>query len=244
MPLCVLVHGAMHGGWCWDRVRPLLEARNWTVLTPTLAGQGERRSELRPEIGASLHAREIAGLLRREGARDAHLVLHSYAGILAGPIAEQADGKLGRITFLGAFLTAPGQALFDVQPPATAARYRALAQEHGEGWRLPADPSFLDQWGLSDPALRSWAGERLTDFPLRCLSERLSFDPRFLDALPKHYIRHTRPPLPSLAPFWDIAAGPGWTRGEIACGHELMLEAPAETAECLMAFQSFTPHSC
>ncbi len=35
----VLVHGAWHGGWCWERVIPLLEAeaissqrRRWTGL--------------------------------------------------------------------------------------------------------------------------------------------------------------------------------------------------------------------
>lgn len=235
MPLIVLVHGAMHGGWCWERVRPLLEAQGWKISAPTLAGQGGGRSDLHPGIGSSTHAGEIVELLRREGAPDTHLVLHSYAGILAGPIAEQAEGRLGRITFLGAFLASPGQALLDVQPPSTAERYQKLAKERGGGWRLPADPSFLDQWGLTDPALRSWVGERLTDFPLRCLTEPVRFDSRFLDALPKHYVRHTRPPLHSLAPFWDQAVGANWTRDEIACGHDMMLEAPEATARCLRA---------
>jgi hypothetical protein len=78
MPLDILIHGAMHGSWCWDRVRPLLEARGHTVLTPTLAGQGERHAELNSSIGTSTHMVEIAALLRERQDPRAHLVLHSY----------------------------------------------------------------------------------------------------------------------------------------------------------------------
>jgi Alpha/beta hydrolase family len=31
-----LVHGAWHGGWCWDRLRSELEARGQTVFAPDL----------------------------------------------------------------------------------------------------------------------------------------------------------------------------------------------------------------
>ena len=31
-----LVHGAWHGGWCWDAVRAELEARGHVVHTPDL----------------------------------------------------------------------------------------------------------------------------------------------------------------------------------------------------------------
>jgi len=32
----VLVHGAMHGGWCWKNVRSILARAGYSVLTPTL----------------------------------------------------------------------------------------------------------------------------------------------------------------------------------------------------------------
>src|SRR6478672_588793 len=32
----VLVHGAMHGGWCWKNVRSILAKAGYSVLTPTL----------------------------------------------------------------------------------------------------------------------------------------------------------------------------------------------------------------
>ena len=36
MATYVLVHGAMHGGWCWKRVVPLLRTAGHDVYAPTL----------------------------------------------------------------------------------------------------------------------------------------------------------------------------------------------------------------
>ena len=42
----VLIHGAWHGGWCWDKTVPLLEKRGHTVLAPDLLGHGRDRTPL------------------------------------------------------------------------------------------------------------------------------------------------------------------------------------------------------
>ena len=41
MATFVLVHGAWHGAWCWDKVVPLLEAKGHTVVAPDLPGHGD-----------------------------------------------------------------------------------------------------------------------------------------------------------------------------------------------------------
>ena len=38
----VLVHGSCHGGWCWNKMIPLLKIYNHEIYTPTLTGLGER----------------------------------------------------------------------------------------------------------------------------------------------------------------------------------------------------------
>lgn len=53
MATFVLVHGAMHGGWCWGDVRRSLSEGGHDVYTPTLTGQGDRRNELTHETGVS-----------------------------------------------------------------------------------------------------------------------------------------------------------------------------------------------
>jgi pimeloyl-ACP methyl ester carboxylesterase len=36
MTTMALVHGAFHGAWCWDHLRPELEARGFAVVVPDL----------------------------------------------------------------------------------------------------------------------------------------------------------------------------------------------------------------
>ncbi|MET9772019.1 alpha/beta hydrolase [Streptomyces sp. NPDC006415] len=229
----VLVHGAMHGGWCWRFVRDLLTRAGHRVFTPSLTGQGERRHLLGPDVGVDTHVQDVAGLLHYEDLDEAHLVLHSYAGVLAGPVAERAAGRLASVTFLGAFVVRPGECLLDVEPPETADRYRALAATEGEGRYLPADASFLTQWGITDQALRAWVAPRLTDFPLRCQTDAVDFGPGPLAGLPTAYVQHTRPPLPSLELALDRARAHGWDIHSVPAGHDMMLEAPETVARLL-----------
>ena len=145
----------MHGGWCWREVQRILSGNGHEVYTPTLTGQGDRRQGLTPQVGIAAHVADLTELIWFEDLRDVHLVLHSYAGVLAGPVAKQAAGRLTSVTFLAAFIARPGQCLLDVEPPDVARRYRDLAASAGEGWFVPASPQFLDQWGLTDGPRRA-----------------------------------------------------------------------------------------
>ena len=233
MATFVLVHGAMHGGWCWREVRQRLSGNGHEVYAPTLTGQGDRRQQLTPEVGVATHVTDLTELLWFADLRDVHLVLHSYAGILAGPVAERAAGRLASVTYLAAFLVRPGQCLLDVEPPDVARRYRDLATAEGDGWFVPASPKFLDQWGITDPALRARVAPRLTDFPLRCQTDPVLFGPAALDQIRQVYINHTQPPLASLRASFDRAVAAGWETHQLGYGHDLMLAAPAQTAALL-----------
>jgi pimeloyl-ACP methyl ester carboxylesterase len=228
----VLVHGAMHGGWCWRDVHRLLTARGHDVHRPTLTGQGDRRAGLSPEVGVDTHVADLDELLWFEDLTEVHLVLHSYAGVLAGPLAARAEERLASVVYLGAFVTAPGESLLDVEPPEVAERYRRQVAEAGEGWYLPATDAFLEQWGIEE-GQRRWVGARLTNFPFRCQMEPTEFDPGPLSRLRKVYVAHTDPPLASLGRFAEAAVAAGWETHELACGHDMMLAAPDETAALL-----------
>ncbi|HEX3947066.1 MAG TPA: alpha/beta fold hydrolase, partial [Acidimicrobiales bacterium] len=63
MATFVLVHGAMHGGWCWRDVGRALTAGGHRVLAPTLTGQGERRGTCAPDVGIETHVTDLTDLL-------------------------------------------------------------------------------------------------------------------------------------------------------------------------------------
>jgi pimeloyl-ACP methyl ester carboxylesterase len=235
MATFVLVHGAMHGGWCWRDVRTRLSAAGHEVYTPTLTGQGERRHGLSPDVGVETHVTDLTDLLWFEDLEDVHLVLHSYAGVLAGPVAERSAGRLTSVTYLAAFIASPGQSLADVEPPEVAGRYRSLAAADGEGWYVPPSERFLDQWAVSSPGLRARVGPRLTAFPLRCVTDPVGYHPAVLDQVRQVYVMHTNPPLASLRDSCERASAAGWEIHEMEFGHDLMLVAPAETSALLQA---------
>ena len=50
LPTVVLVHGAWHGAWCWQRVLPLLQAQGLAAHAVTLTGVGDRAHLLSGQI--------------------------------------------------------------------------------------------------------------------------------------------------------------------------------------------------
>ena len=97
----------MHGGWCWRPVEALLREAGHVAHAPTLTGMGDRAHLLSPQVGLDTHVRDVVATLRMEDVRDGVLVLHSYAGVLAGPVVEQAQERVGRVVAMGAFLVDP-----------------------------------------------------------------------------------------------------------------------------------------
>ena len=78
MATIVLVHGAWHGSWCWQRVAPLLEKRGLAVRTVDLPSVGAR-----PGAGTDLSA-DAAALeaVIESVAGPVILCGHSYGGMV------------------------------------------------------------------------------------------------------------------------------------------------------------------
>jgi pimeloyl-ACP methyl ester carboxylesterase len=229
----VLVPGAFHGGWAWEPVARLLRERGHPAVPVTLTGLGERRHLLSPSVGVETHVEDVVNTLVYRDLRDVTLVLHSYSGVLAGPVTEQAQGRVTRVVLAGGFLVHPGESNFSIEPPASQSAFRRLADDGGDGWRIPVQDSLLDRWGITDPTLAAFVRPRLTDFPLRCSSDPVEFDPAVLASLPRSYIEHANPPLAALDVSIARARTEGWQMREIEACHDFMLEKPEETAAIL-----------
>ena len=85
----VLVHGAWHGGWCWQRVADRLRGGGHRVFTPTLTGLGERSHLLRTGIDLQTHVADVVNVLKWEGLTDVVLCGHSYGGFVISVVAEE-----------------------------------------------------------------------------------------------------------------------------------------------------------
>lgn len=100
----VLVHGAWHGPWCWERVTPLLDAAGVPWLAPDLP------SCARAQEGAGLidDVKAVeAALDALPGDEPAILLGHSYGGRVISEAG--AHPRVGSLVYLTAFLTEPGE---------------------------------------------------------------------------------------------------------------------------------------
>src|SRR3982750_4985146 len=85
----VLVHGAWHGGWCWQRVSDRLTAQGHRVFAPTLTGVCERSHLNSPSVNPSTHISDVVNEIQWKGLENVVLVGHSYAGMGITGVAER-----------------------------------------------------------------------------------------------------------------------------------------------------------
>ena len=118
MARILLIHGAMGGAWCWERVLPGLRAAGHEPVAIDLPGQGADRTPL-PEITLAHYADAVsAALSELEG--PVLLAGHSMGGMVITQAAARHPEKLAGLVYVAAFLPQPGQSLIDIthQPEA------------------------------------------------------------------------------------------------------------------------------
>jgi pimeloyl-ACP methyl ester carboxylesterase len=106
----VLVHGACHGAWCWDKVVAGLTARHIPAVALDLPGHGDSTEPL-GDLAA-----DAAALRATLDGIDASIVCgHSYGGAV---ITEGAAGHAGvrHLVYLTAFALAPGESAMTAAP--------------------------------------------------------------------------------------------------------------------------------
>jgi len=105
----VLVHGALHGSWCWLKVIPFLESMGHSVLAVDLPG---RKGRGRPGWGLTLND-YIDDLTTTVDGEPGKVVLvgHSLGGMSIAGVAERLPQKVERLVFVTAWVSMQGQSL-------------------------------------------------------------------------------------------------------------------------------------
>ena len=102
-----LVHGAWTGGWCWEKLRPLLEAEGHTVIAPDMPGHGEDRLPIEDQ-NLETYARTVETLIAPINGQ-VILVGHSFGGMITSQAACYIPNKIKKLVYIAAFLPQNGQ---------------------------------------------------------------------------------------------------------------------------------------
>src|SRR6266540_2932235 len=186
MATFVLVHGGWQGGWCWQKVVPLLEEAGHEVYAPTLTGLAERASELSPEVGLDTHIQEIVGLLQEKNLHGVILVGHSYGGMVITGVVDAVPERIAHLVYLDTFVPRDGESMVDVAP--LVIRLLLRKQTHGDGWRVDSQGTY----GVTTEPDRSWVLSKVTPQPLKTLVQPLHLkNPAIVSAKPRTHIACT-----------------------------------------------------
>jgi pimeloyl-ACP methyl ester carboxylesterase len=230
MATFVLVHGAWHGGWCWQRVSRLLRAAGHAVFAPTLTGLGERVHLAHAGVGLETHIQDIVNVLEYEDLHQVVLVGHSYGGMVITGVAEQAAEQLAHLVYLDAFLPDDGQCLLDLLPEALVRQLRQQVTETGDGWRLrPAPGNF----GVTVAADQAWLQAKVVDQPFATFEQPVRCRNAAASALPRTYILCTSPASFAWAAE-PVRADSRWRYRELHTGHDAMVTEPEELTRLLL----------
>ena len=110
MATIVLVHGHMHGAWCWEKVVPLLEARGHKVVAFDLPARGADKTA-HDATSLELFVDSAAAVVRAQK-EPVVLVGHSAGGTVLSEIAERMPERIARLIYVAAMLLPDGESIF------------------------------------------------------------------------------------------------------------------------------------
>jgi pimeloyl-ACP methyl ester carboxylesterase len=214
----VLVHGAWHGGWCWQRVTDRLTARGHRVFAPTLTGLCERSHLNSPGVNLSTQISDIVNEIQWKDLAGVVLVGHSYGGMVITGVAEQIGPKIASIVYLDAFVPADGQSLADLGGKVDAGPFTAP---------IPAARFAVNE------ADRAWVDSKMTPQSTACFTEKLKVTGAYQKVSRKTYIRATQ--FAGFATTLEKLRGDAsWKTCVVDCGHDVMIDKPDELTKILL----------
>src|SRR5262249_54256327 len=108
MATFLLIHGASHGGWCWEKVVPLLEERGHRALAPDLPGSGDDHNTPMTAVDLAGYVDFVSKILDKE--KEPPIL----GGLSITHAAEARRRKVRALVYLTALLPPPGMSGRDV----------------------------------------------------------------------------------------------------------------------------------
>ena len=231
----VLIHGAMHGGWCWDKVAPLLEGAGRSVVVPDLPSHGRDKTPLE-QVTLQAYVDRVISVLETQ-AEPAVLVGHSMAGAIITQAAGQRPELIKRLVYITAHSINPGESITanrPLAPDALTLKYFRLDEQTGG---ITIDREHLKEtfYNLCTDEDVAWAADRLVPQALQPFNDPLEADRAVVDAVPMNYVicrqDHTIPA------YRQEQLAANWTMDRIDridSDHSPFISKPRELVELLL----------
>jgi pimeloyl-ACP methyl ester carboxylesterase len=227
----VLVHGAWHGAWCWQKLVPLLREKGLVVYTPTQTGVGEKAHLLSTQISVDTFVSDIADFLTEHDLNNVVLVGHSFAGISISGVADRMPERIRRLVYLDSLLLQNGQSVFDIIPSQMVQARREMAQQTSGGISLPApEPEVL---GVTEVQDVQWVKNHCTPHPISTYESKMTLSHALGNGLAATYIAVLPHYSATTASRNYAKTRSDWQYVEIPAGHDAMVTSPLALYELI-----------
>ena len=109
----------------------------------------------------------------------------------------------------------------------------ALVEQKGEGWWVP--PRSAESFQVAAAEDRDWVDRRCVPHPFATMTQPIQLTGAGKSVPTKVYIRAANYDTSPFGPFAERTRNdPDWRYEEIACGHDVMIDAPDELADALI----------
>lgn len=129
MATFILIHGAWQGGWCWERIVPLLEVKGHRIFAPDLPGMGEDPTPL-AEVTLDRWVEFVTCLVNQQNEK-VILVGHSRGGLIISQVAERLPNRIQSLVYLAAILVPNGGTLLSAMQQHGGPALKLIFSEDG-----------------------------------------------------------------------------------------------------------------
>jgi pimeloyl-ACP methyl ester carboxylesterase len=157
----VLIHGGMHGGWCWERVVPLLAEHGHFVVAPDLPGLGSSKVRA-AEVTLENWGKFVADILADIPGRTI-LAGHSMGGMAIGQAAEYVPDRIAALVYVTAVLL--GNGLSSANLPQEKSRVPMTLTGDGQYFTTTPEGAIAAFYSETPPEWRDLALSRLVPQP-------------------------------------------------------------------------------
>jgi len=233
MATFVLVHGACHGGWCWEKVQPILESHGHKVCAPDLPGLGKDPT---PPANVTLadNVEKISRLLDKTE-EPVVLVGHALGGVTISQVAEARRRKLKALVYVCGLMPPSGKASREMTAGDPEILFRRSREVSPDGLtysfaRATLPAMFYEDVPIED---RYRAMERLRPQPIAISITPVTLTEERFGSVPRWYIECTHDNAVRIARQRAMVKAMPCKVITMECGHTPFYSQPEELAEHL-----------
>lgn len=215
MATFVLIPGGWQGGWVYQNVADILNARGHKALAITLSGLGDAPA---PTANLTTHIDEVVEVLKSYR-DDLVIVGQSYGGMIVSGAADAEPSQIRALVYVDAYVPQSGDSVWSLTTPYF--RDLVIAGARADGLTCAPPPNL-------DPRCRP--------HPIGTFLQSIELNGRWREVPRKTFVgAHGWQGSPFIDLYQRLSDDPEWATFAFDCGHNIARLKPELLADILLA---------